>query len=242
MACGVLTYFLLPNRPAEAKFLRVEEKKWITQELEREKRQKQAAHEISAMRTLTHGRVWHIACAGFTFAFGTYTLSFWLPQMVKSLSAHYSNSAVGFLVMVPNFVGLAGMILVSRSSDRMQERRYHAAIPAIIAGTALVSLGATSSPFFSLSLFSFAMLGTYSLVGPFWSLPGEFLTGFSAASGIALVSSITNLAGFAGPYAVGWISQRTGTLYTGLAFAGASLFASATLLLLLPRRAAAQTR
>jgi ACS family tartrate transporter-like MFS transporter len=102
------------------------------------------------------------------------------------------------------------MILVSRSSDRIQERRYHAAVPAIVAGTALVSLGAAaSSPFFSLVLFSFAALGTLSLVGPFWSLPGEFLTGSSAGSGIALVSSITNLAGFAGPYAVGRISQRT---------------------------------
>jgi len=186
---------------------------------------------------LTQGRIWHLACTGFTFAIGTYTLTFWLPQMVKALSAHYSNSAVGLLVMVPNVVGLAGMILVSRSSDRAKERRYHVGIPAIIAGIALVSLGATSSPFFSLVLFSFAALGTYSLVGPFWSLPGEFLTGVSAASGIALVSSITNLSGFAGPYAVGWIVQRTGNLYTGLAFAGASLFVCATLMLLLPRKA-----
>lgn len=240
VACGVLTYFLLPNRPVEAKFLTAEEKNWIIHELESEKPQKQGAHDVSAIRTLAQRRVWHLALAGFTFAFGSYTLSFWLPQMVKSLSAQYSNSVVGLLVMIPNLVGLAGIILVSRSSDRTQERRYHAAIPAIISGTAFVLLGATSSPLISLVLFSFAALGVFSLVGPFWSLPGEFLSGLSAASGIALVSSITNLAGFAGPYAVGWISQTTGNLSAGLASAGASLFVSAALLLLLPRRASAQ--
>src|SRR5258706_12199767 len=84
---------------------------------------------------------------------------------------------------------------------------------------------------------SFAALGIYSVFGLLYPPPADFLTGFAAASGIALVSSVANLGGFAGPYAIGWISQKTGSLYGGLAFAGVSLFASATLMLLLPRRA-----
>jgi MFS transporter, ACS family, tartrate transporter len=63
------------------------------------------------------------------------------------------------------------------------------------------------------------------------------LTGFSAASGIALINSVGNLGGFAGPYVVGFISQRTGTLYGGLAFAGISMLVAATLVLLLPKTA-----
>jgi MFS transporter, ACS family, tartrate transporter len=81
-----------------------------------------------------------------------------------------------------------------------------------------------------------AALGIYSVYGPFYSLPGDFLTGFAAASGIALVSSLANLGGFAGPYAIGWIKDQTGSLYGGLAVGGVSLFASATLMLLLPKR------
>jgi MFS transporter, ACS family, tartrate transporter len=129
------------------------------------------------------------------------------------------------------------MILVSRSSDRKMERRYHAAIPALVAGIAFVSLGATRSPFFSIMLLSFVAVGIYSFLGPFWALPSEFLTGFSAASGIALITSLANLGGFAGPYAVGLISRRTGSLYGGLALAGVSYLLSATLALLLPRKA-----
>jgi len=236
VVCGVLTYFLLPNRPAEAKFLNQEEKDWIAGELAREEREKLASHKISAVQAVMNKRVWHLGLIGFTLNIGMYTMSFWMPQLVKSVSSGYSNSLIGLLVMIPHLVGLPVMVLMSRSSDRKQERRYHAAIPAIAAGIALASLGAAQSMFPTIVLLSFAALGIYSVYGPLYSLPADFLTGFAAASGIALVSSLANLGGFAGPYATGWISQKTGSLYGGLAVAGVSLFASATLMLLLPRR------
>ena len=157
----------------------------------------------------------------------------WTPQLVKSLSSLYSNSMIGFLVSIPNLVGLASMIIVSRSSDHKLERRYHVAIPAIIAAGALVLLGATRSPFYSLTLLSFLAAGVYSCFGPFWALPSEFLTGFSAAAGIALINSVGNLGGFAGPYLIGTIATRTGSLYAGLSMAGVALFMSAMLVLIL---------
>ncbi|PYU79411.1 MAG: hypothetical protein DMG50_23935 [Acidobacteria bacterium] len=184
---------------------------------------------------MADGRVWHLALIGFAMANGLYSMSFWMPQLVKSLSRLYSNTVVGFLMMIPHLVGLLAMILVSRSSDQKLERRYHVAIPAIIGGIALLLLGRTSSPFLSIALLSFVALGIYSFYGPFFSLPSQFLTGFSAASGIALINSVGSLGGFAGPYAIGAISVRTGSLYGGLAAVGVSLLVSATLVLVLPR-------
>jgi sugar phosphate permease len=233
---GVLTYFLLPSRPAEAKFLSQEEKDWITADLAREEQKKLASHKISAVQALMNKRIWHLGLIGFTLNTGMYSMNFWMPQLVKSLSSGISNTLIGLLSMIPHLVGLPVMVVVSRSSDRKQERRFHAAIPAIVAGIALASLGTTHSIYSTILLLSFAALGIYSVYGPFYSLPGDFLTGFAAASGIALVSSLANLGGFAGPYATGWISQKTGSLYGGLAVAGVSLFASATLMMLLPRR------
>jgi MFS transporter, ACS family, tartrate transporter len=113
------------------------------------------------------------------------------------------------------------------------------AIPALTGGAALVLLGATRSPFYSLTLLSFLAAGVYSFFGPFWALPNEFLTGFSAAAGIALINSVGNVGGFVGPYMIGTIAMRTGNLYAGLALAGVPLFLSATLVLLLPRSARA---
>ena len=237
VACGVLTYFLLPSRPAEAEFLTADEINWITTELAREEEQKRGRRQISAIQALANARVWHLAGVDFSALIAMYSLAFWMPQAVKSLSNRYSNSSVGFLVMIPYLMALLAMILVSRSSDRKLERRYHAAIPLVIGGIALMLLGTAASPSSSIALLSLVAMGIYSFMGPFWTMPSEFLTGYSAASGIALITSVANLGGFVGPYAIGAISDRTGSLYGGLAVAGLSLFVSATLVLLLPRKA-----
>jgi hypothetical protein len=88
-------------------------------------------------------------------------------------------------------------------------------------------------------LLTFLAIGLYGFMGPFWALPNEFLTGFSAAAGIALINSVGNLSQLVGPYMIGAIAMRTGNLYAGLALAGVPLFLSATLVLLLPRKASA---
>ena len=236
IGCGVLTYFVLPNRPTDAKFLTPDEKSWIAGELTREELLKGKENQISAIGALANKRVWSLACIGLTWNIGTYATIFWLPQIVKSSPSKYSNTMVGGLVMIPYLVGVVAMVLVSRSSDRKRERRFHAAIPMIIGGIVLVLLGRIGSPLLVIAFLSVAVAGVYSFCGPFFSLPGEFLSGFSAASGIALINSIANLGGFIGPYTIGVISQRTGSLYGGLALAGVSLFVSATLMLVLLKR------
>ena len=237
---GFLTYFLLPNRPGEAKFLATDEKEWIRAELGREEQQKLQHRRYSALQALASGRVWHLVLIYFGMMIGSYTLVSWAPLLVKSLSSLYSNSMVGLFLPIPYLVGLAGMIFISHSSDRTAERRYHVAIPALAGGAALVLLGAAHSTFLAVALLSFVAIGVYGFFGPFWALPSEFLTGFSAAAGMALINSVGNLGGFVGPSAVGLITERTGSFYGGLALAGACLFVSATLVLLLPRKARAR--
>jgi MFS transporter, ACS family, tartrate transporter len=234
---GFVTYSLLPSRPDEAKFLTTDEKRWLHTELASEERQKVEQRQFSTLQALTYGRVWQLVAIYFGMLIGLYSLNFWAPQLVKSLSGRYSNSFIGLLVMVPSLVGVAAMILISHSSDRTLERRYHVAIPAITGGVALVLLSATHSTFFALVFLSFLAIGVYGFFGPFWALPSGFLTGFSAAAGLALINSAGNLAGFVGPYAIGAISKRTGTLYAGLAFSGIFMFAAALLVMLLPKSA-----
>jgi MFS family permease len=230
---ALLCYFFLPSRPVEAKFLTDTEKKSIERALERERSR---VDELSAVEALGNGRVWHLAIIGVTHAVATYSISFWLPQLIKSFVGDWSNTMVGSLLMIPYLIALIGMILVSRHSDRTLERRHHVAVCAIVAAIALVSLSASHSTFSSVALLSIAALGTFSLLPLFFALPGEFLSGFSAASGIALITSVANLGGFAGPYAVGFIYGRTGSLYAGLTLVGISLFACAALVLFLPKR------
>lgn len=233
ITCVFLTSLLLPSRPVEARFLTGEEKAWIADELEREDRQKPGAYSMSVARTLVNPRVWHLAFIGFGHGFGTYTFSFWLPQIMKSVLGGQSITVVGLVVMIPNLLGLIVMILVSRHSDRALERRYHMAMSAALAGIALLLLGAPHSAFLSVVLFSVVGIGAYSFLPVFFSVPGEFLTGFSAAAGIALVTSVANLGGFVGPYTVGLIRQKTGNSYCGLICAGIFFLISASLTLAL---------
>ena len=148
-------------------------------------------------------------------------------------TGRYSTPAVQQDV-APTLAAALG-VQMPGSSDRNLERRYHIAIPAFIGGIALTLLGRTSSLFVFIALLSLVASGIYSFYGPFFSLPSQFLTGFSAASGIAFINSVASLGGFGGHYAIGMINARTGSQYSGLAAVGISLLLSATLVLVLPR-------
>jgi len=240
IVAGIVTYFLLPSRPTEARFLTSEERNYLVADLSLQEQGKVAQHRITVGQALAHTRVWHLTAAYFTAAIGFNTINFWMPQLLKTFSSQYSNTTVGILVTIPYVAAAIAMIAVSRSSDRTLERRYHAATPLMIAATSMLLLSAftASSIFFSIMLWCFAAAGAYCLFAPFWSMANEFLSGFSAAAGIAFINSVGNIGGFVGPYAMGAINKRTGSFRGGLVFAGVSMFISAILIIMLRKRVA----
>jgi MFS transporter, ACS family, tartrate transporter len=239
---GILTYLVLPSYPEEAKFLDVGEKQWIQSELARERKQLLEEHQYSAFQTLANGRVWLLIVVYFGMMIGSYTFTIWTPQLVKAVQGDHSNGAIGMLVMIPSIVGLVAMILASQSSDRTLERRYHVAVLAAAGGIALVLLSANVSPLFAEVLLCLLAVSVYGFVGPFWALPGEFLTGSSAAAGIALINSVGCLGGFVGPYVIGYIGGRTGSLHSGMALVGLPMLVSAGFVLILPKGTRGQIR
>jgi hypothetical protein len=170
---GALTYWFLPNRPADAKFLTTEERNYITAELTREEQQK-VNQRITVFQTLAHARVWRLTAIYFAAMVGQYTMTFWMPQLIKAISSTYSNTTIGVLVMIPYVAALAAMILVGRSSDKRLERRYHGAIPLTIGALSLVMLSTTttSSVFLTIALWS---LTASAITEPHALLLGESL-------------------------------------------------------------------
>lgn len=235
IGCGFLTWFLLPSRPADAEFLLPEEKVWISEELRQEAENKSGNRKEAALHVLADPRVWRLACISFTYLIGLYAMSFWMPQAIQRLAHDYSNTLLGILIVVPHMAGMVAMIWVARRSDRTLERRYHAAIPLIAGAAAFFLLSTAGSVWMALILWSVIAAGTYSFLGPFWALPNEFLSGFSAAAGIAFINSIGNLGGFVGPSAFGIFIRQSGGMSAGFFFVGFSLLMSAVLLWLLPQ-------
>ena len=235
---GALTYVLLPGRPADARFLTAEERDWLCTKLAAEQQDALAQSERTVAAALRDGRLWLLVAVYFGILIGHSAFSFWAPQLIRAAAGRPSNTAIGVLVSIPSIVGLAAMIMISRHSDRALERRWHVAMPVMLAGAGLLLLSATSSIVPTMVLLCAIAIGIYGFFGPFWALPSDFLTGYSAAAGLALINSCGNLAGFAGPYTIGAVAQRTGSTSVGLALSGVSMLAAAALVLRLRERGA----
>jgi ACS family tartrate transporter-like MFS transporter len=233
---GVITYFVLPSRPQDAGFLTTEEKEWIQAELKSEQPENLKHRQYSVLATLTSRRVWYLVLLYSGLMVGRYTMSFWTPQIIKSLSSAYSNTTVGLLIMIPSLVSATAMVLISRSSDRRLERKFHAALPVLAAVLALALLSSARSPLFAVALLSFVEIGLCGFLAPFWAMPSEFLSGYAVATGFALINSVGNLGGFVGPLVVGFMKQRTGSIYGGLGIVSACMLVSFALLLFLPKQ------
>ena len=234
---GVLTYIVLPNRPADAKFLTSEEKAWLGESLQREETKKLELGHCSVLQALWNPRVLCLGVIELGIVTCSYTFSFWAPQLIKSFSNQYSNTTVGLLVMIPYAVSAVVMVVVSRSSDKNLERRYHAGTPVMVGGIALLLMGTFHSPFTTVVFLSLLAIGAYGWCAPFFALPCEFLSGSAVAAGVALINSIGNVGGFVGPYATGVVSGWTGGIYGAFALLGIPMLLSAIGLLLFPKNA-----
>jgi nitrate/nitrite transporter NarK len=113
-------------------------------------------------------------------------------------------------------IGTLGMIYWGRRSDRMRERKEHLALAVLIAGGGIAASTLLVDPTGKMIALAIAGFGIFAALPVFWTLPTAFLSGAAAAGGIAVINSIGNLAGFAGPYVVGSIKDSTGSYTVGL--------------------------
>lgn len=177
IACGLLTYRFLPDRPADASFLTAEEKAQIGAVLAAEAAAKPKGGQLTVVKSITHPRILHLTGIHFLFLMGLYVTGFWMPQSIKAVAAGYSNTAIGILVMVPSAVSLLAMVIVSRSSDRRNERHFHAAVSLLTAAAGLYFVGATPSLAARIALWCAVASGLVSYLGPFWACPVNFSAG-----------------------------------------------------------------
>ena len=85
---GFIVLLVLPDRPADAKWLTADEKRWLQQELAKRARDAQGAHTNSLREALLLPRVWRYGLVYFCVLVGLYGFSFWLPQIMASLGSH----------------------------------------------------------------------------------------------------------------------------------------------------------
>ena len=212
LVLSVVVYSYLTDRPADATWLEPDERAWLQARLEHEHTKRVAVRHYSVTQALVNPKVLALSAVYFGAVATNYGLSFFLPQIVKAFGV--SNLGAGFVTSLPYAVGLIGMLWWGHHSDRTGERRYHLAFSLLVASTGIAVSTMLPDPVMKMTALSIAGFGIFSGLPLFWTLPTAFLSGTASAGAIALINSIGNLAGFAGPFAVGWIKDATGS-YTG---------------------------
>jgi ACS family tartrate transporter-like MFS transporter len=212
---GIVTLFVLTDKPEQAKFLTQEEKAWLRSRLDAERTAKESVRTFTLWQSLIDPKVLLLSLNYLGIVTASLGILFFIPQIIKSIGVT-SNMTVGWLTMVPYICGGIGLVVWGFVSDRMNERRWNLLVACIVSTAGLVMAGMKMGTWWALVGMSIAAVGFYGSKGPFWAMPPMFLTGTAAAAAIAWINSIGNLGGFFGPWYVGVMKDATGSFSGGL--------------------------
>src|ERR1700719_4356104 len=215
LAIGAITYFVLTDRPEQAKFLTAEERNWLVATIAAERRATEAVRKYTLWQALYNPKVLLLALNYLGIVTASLGMLIFIPQIIKSLGG-YNNMTVGWLTMIPYICGGIAMVVWGRISDGMNERRWNLFIACVFSTVGLVIAGMTTGTWWALVGMSIAATGFYGSKGPFFAMPPMFLSGAGLAAGIAWINSIGNLGGFLGPWYVGVMKDLTGSYAGGL--------------------------
>ena len=218
---GVVTLFVLPDGPEQAGFLNAGQKTWLRDTIAEENRRGGKVEHGNPLRALADGRVLLLALTYVGFPLAAYGLSYWLPTVVKGFGV--SNTMNGLINILPWVVTAVALWWVPRHSEQVKEKTWHIVIPVAIGAACLVGSVVVPGNTLKFALICVAAACIFSAQPIFWTLPSSFLSGASAAAGLAVINAVGNLGGFVAQNAVPWIKDSTGSNLTPMLFLAACL-------------------
>jgi MFS family permease len=237
---GVIAWFYLKDKPADAKWLTDDEQVWLTDALakEREETQKREKH-VSVRFAFKSGRVWVLSFIYFGFIYGLYALAFFLPTIIEGFQAQTGQTfdvfQKGLITAIPYLPAAIIMYFWARDASKRGLKTWHIAIPALVGGVTIPVALFAGSPVATIAVITITASAIFAALPNFWTLPTRFLTGAAAAAGVALINTIGNLAGFSAPYITGAVHDLTGGYEVPMFIVGFFMLLSAVLMLLLAR-------
>jgi MFS transporter, ACS family, tartrate transporter len=206
---------MLPDGPAKATWLTVEEKAWLESQLKADGEKAYLGHSTGVARALLEPKVWMIGAYFFFALLTSYAYGFSAPAILQGATG-WSVKNVGFLVACFGLTGAVGMLLNSAHSDRKGERAFHCIVPCVVMAAGYLTASYAKEPWLVVAALAASFVAFVSMLGPANAVPMQFLAGRAAAAGIAAMNTITMFAGFAGPYWMGVMRDATGSYAAGL--------------------------
>jgi MFS transporter, ACS family, tartrate transporter len=230
---GFICLFVLSDGPADARWLRDDERQWLVGRMAEELRDI-GSHSPGTLRAaLSNPRVLVCAATNFAMIMGSSGVAYWTPLIIRNFGLSYTQ--VGFVTAIPSAVAMVGMVLWARSSDRSGKRVAHVAATGILGFLGLAVSAYAASPALAIAGLTATVLASTAFQATFWAIPPSFLTGRAAAGGIALIVSVGNLGGFTGPYLVGYLKQTTDSYQAALLILAFVILMSAGLVVIAGR-------
>ena len=235
-------WFFISDHPREAKWISKEEREHLETTLARETAELGAAKQGSLWQALTQRSVLLALLVMVPIYFfqncAAYGCNTFLSEALKAPGKNFTPLQTGILYAIPYLVAAVVMILISRSSDRKQERRGHVALVYSVAGFCLIASVLTSRYSFWLSyaFLCFAIQGPFAGLAPFWAIPSETMPMIVVGTVMGFVNAFGNVGGWAGNYAFGWLKEETGGIVVPFSVLGCALLLGSLLCFLLPRR------
>jgi MFS family permease len=212
----VVTWQLLTDRPANAAWLRPDQKAWLIERMDSERAQREAIRKFSLGETFANPKVCLLTLAYFGQNVSSYGLLLFMPLIVKGLGV--STDWIGLVAAVPYLCAFVAMIYWGWHSDQSGERIWHAVGAWLMAsaGLAACTVIGGGHPVVLMVALIFASMGQQACPPVFWAVPSALLTGAAAAGGIAMINAVGNLGGFLGPWVFGLVKDATGSDNTAL--------------------------
>lgn len=209
-----LVILVIQDGPKKAKWLPDAERNRLESMLQSEKSRVEEARTYTIWQALGNPWVLFLAVTYFSNVCMMNGITFFLPQIVKGFG--FSNLQTGFIVAIPSIVAFFTLNWWGRRSDARKERYGHAALANMIGGVALLLSMMLHDPVARIAAISVSYAFTLAFTAPFWAIPGSFLTGASAAGGIAAISALGVLGGVVTPWVIGHLHDLTGSFRVGL--------------------------
>ncbi|WP_444757915.1 MFS transporter [Pseudomonas sp. A014] len=208
---GILAVFLLSDGYQKAAWLSDSERQLIARDLAADAASKPSTTGDSVWAVLTNPLIWTFGFVYFCIQSGVYAINFWLPSIIKNLGFD-SPLLIGWLSAIPYLLAGVFMIIVGRSADLRNERRWHLVVPMLMGAIGLlIAVNFASNPTVAILGLSIATMGALTGLPMFWPMPTALLSASAAVAGLAIINSVGQMAGFLSPYLVGFIKDQTGS-------------------------------
>ncbi len=221
-------WFLVDDKPKNAKWLTEDQKLKLEQKLYKEQ---QVIKPVKNYAIAFRSSVVILLCLQYAlWSIGVYGFVIWLPDIIKK-AGNLTMVNTGWLSSLPYLLAIIAMLTASYFSDKTLNRKAFVWPFLLIGAIAFYGsyLAGTTNFWLSFILLVIAGGAMYAPYGPFFAIITEVLPSNVSGGAIALINSFGALGSFLGAYFVGYLNGATGGFDASYIFMSVSLLLSALL-------------